>query len=374
MEEVRSWRRGSVIASSLILLLVCFAVWTLIWDKVLGAVVAQPSNLVPLPFLLFVGYEVVVILCHLARILAAKLVGFDLLVFTCGPFAIHMVRGQKKFSWTNRETMLTGTTIFAPKKLEGLRWRCILLNAAGPVSLIIVGAIFLMIVRSADPVRASIDTLFFAVMAFAGIVAGVGLLLPFARDRSYDYGTLLWDGIRGRPTAEALFLINAIKSEGQQGISPRDWPSAWVDRVAALTEKIDFPERFIVCFLCFYRAIDLRDIAAAARFLDEAVARVNTKSRMLYTRIMLEKAFFEAWFKRNEFAARKAFDRVQDWSVVPRHIWLRASAAVAAVEGRYEECHRQAQEALEIVQSLPVVHRLAVEWLEELLDSHRVQC
>jgi len=26
------------------------------------------------------------------------------------------------------------------------------------------------------------------------------------------------------------------------------------------------------------------------------------------------------------------------------------------------------------VQSLPVVHRLAVEWLEELLDSHQVQC
>jgi hypothetical protein len=374
MEEVWSWRRGSVVASSLILLLVCFAIWMLIWDKVLGAVAAQPSNLVPLPFLLFVAYEVVVILCHLARILAARLVGFELLAFTCGPFAIHVVRGHKKFSWTNRETMLTGTSIFAPKNLEGLRWRCILLNASAPVSIIAIGTIFLMIVRSADPVRPSIDTLFFAAMAFTGIAAGVRLLLPFARDRSTDYGTLLWAAIRGRPTAEALFLINAIKCEGQQGIGPRDWPAAWVDQVAALTEKIDFPERFIVCFLCFYRAIDLRDIPSASRFLDEAVAKVNPKSRMFYTRIMLEKAFFEAWFKRNEFAARKAFDRVQDWSVVPRHIWLRASAAVAAVEGRYEECQRQAREALEIVQSLPVVHRLTAEWLKELSENHRVQC
>jgi hypothetical protein len=89
---------------------------------------------------------------------------------------------------------------------------------------------------------------------------------------------------------------------------------------------------------------------------------------------MLEKAFFEAWFRRNEFASRKAFDRVQDWSVVPRHIWLRVSAALAALEGRHEECRRQAQEALEILQSLPVVHQLAVEWLRELLDSHRVVC
>src|SRR4029077_8285557 len=145
MEEVWSWRRGSVIASSLILLLVCLAVSTLIWDKVVGAVAAQPSNLVPLPFLLFVAYEVVVILCHLARILAAKLVGFELLVFTCGPFAVRQVRGHKKFSWSNRETMLTGTTTFAPKSLDGLRWRCVLLNASAPASMIIIGVVSLMV-------------------------------------------------------------------------------------------------------------------------------------------------------------------------------------------------------------------------------------
>jgi hypothetical protein len=270
--------------------------------------------------------------------------------------------------------MLTGTTVFAPKDLEGLGWRCLLLNASAPVSMIVIGAFFLMIVHFADPVRASIDTLFFAAMAFTGVTAGVRLLLPFTRDRSNDYGTLLWDGLRRKPTAEALFLISAIKCEGQQGVRPRDWPSASVDRAFALTEKIDFPERFMVCFLCFYRAIDLRDIPTASRFLDEAIATANPRSRMLYTRIMLEKAFFEAWFKRDEFAARKAFDRVQDWSVVPRHTWLRASAAVAAIEGRHEECHRQAREALEIVQSLPVVHQLAVEWLTELLDRHRVGC
>src|SRR6516162_8864897 len=201
MEEALS-RRETVVISSLILLSVCIVVCALIWDKVLAAAAAQPSNLVPLPFLLFVAYEVVVILCHLARILVAKLVGFELLVFTCGPFAIRMVRGRKKFSWTNREAMLTGTTIFAPKNLQGLRWRCILLNASAPVSIIVIGAIFLLIVRSADPVHGSIHTLFFAAMAFTAIVAGIRLLLPFARDRSDDYGTLLWDGIRGRPTAE----------------------------------------------------------------------------------------------------------------------------------------------------------------------------
>src|ERR1700732_2984597 len=177
MEEAWSWRRGSVITSSLILVLVCFALWMILRDKVLGAVAAQPSNLVPLPFLLFVAYEILVILCHLARILTAKLVGFELLAFTCGPFAVHKIRGRKRFGWNNRETMLTGTTVFAPKDLEGLGWRCLLLNASAPVSMIVIGIIFLMIVHFADPVRASIDTLFFAAMAFTGIAGGGRFLL-----------------------------------------------------------------------------------------------------------------------------------------------------------------------------------------------------
>jgi hypothetical protein len=373
MEEARS-RRGVVVASSLILLSVCLAVWALIWDKVFEAVASQPSNLVPLPFLFFVAYEIAVLLGHLARILVARFIGFELLVFTCGPFAIRQRRGNKKFSWNNRETMLTGTTIFAPRSLEDLRRRCILLNASAPLAMLLIGCIFLLMVRFADPIHSSIHTLFSAAMAFTGLAAAVRLLLPLARDRSNNYGTLLWEAFRGRPTAEALFLISALKCEGQQGVRPRDWSSAWLDQLDAETEKIDFPERFIVSFLCFYRAIDLRDIASASRFLDEAIAKVDPKMRMIYTRVMLEKAFFEAWFKRNELAARTAFDRVQDWSVVPRHVWLRASAAVAAVEGRYEECHRQAREALEITQSLPVRHQLAVEWLQELLDVHRVQC
>jgi hypothetical protein len=374
MQEAWSWRRGSVITSSLVLLLVFFLLWMILRDKVLGAVAAQPLNLFPLPFLLFVAYETLVILCHLARILAARLVGFELLAFRCGPFAIRKIRGRKRFSWNNRETMLTGTTIFAPTDLENLRWKCILLNASGPVSMIIVGLIFLTIVRFADPTRASIETLFFAAMSFAGVAAGICLLLPLARGHSNDYGPLLWDGLRGGPTAEAVLLFDAIKGEGQLGMRPRDWPQEWVDRVDALTKKIDYPERFLVCFLCFYRALDLRDVDSASRFLEEAVEKADPKSRMLYTRLMLEKAFFEARFRRNEFASRKAFDRVQDWSVVPRHIWLRASAALAAVEGRHEDCRHQAQEALEILQSLPVVHQLAVEWLRELLDSHRVEC
>src|ERR1700749_4394536 len=140
MEEALS-RRGSVVTSSLILLSVCIVVCALIWDKVLAAGAAQPSNLVPLPFLLFVAYEIVVILHHLARILVAELVGLKLLTFACGPFAIRRIRNRTRFTWNNRETMITGTTVFAPKSLDGLRWRCVWLIASGPVSMILVGFI-----------------------------------------------------------------------------------------------------------------------------------------------------------------------------------------------------------------------------------------
>jgi hypothetical protein len=363
-----------VIISSLILLAVCIGLWILLEPQCFAAVAEQPSNLVPLPFLVFVVYEILVIFFHLARILVAELVGLKFLAFACGPFAIRRIRNRTRFTWNNRETMLFGTTVFAPKSLDGLRWRCAWLIASGPVSMILIGLIFLMIARAIDPVHASIDTLFLAAIAFIGIAGGVRLLLPLGLRRSANYGVLLWDALRGRPTSEVLFLVTALIHDGQEGIRPRDWSFKMLDLALRLTENTDLAERVTVCLLAFYRAADLHEIDLAARFLGEAVAKANPKSGTLYAWVMLEKAFYEAWFRRDEAKARAAFERVSDWSKVPHHAWLRVSAAMALVEGKPEECQRQAREALDIVQSLPVVHQLAVDWLEELLAGSEVRC
>ncbi len=374
MQGTQSWRRRSVIFSSLILLAVCVGLWILLEPKCFAAVAAQPSNLVPLPFLVFVAYEILVILYHLARILVAELVGLKFLAFACGPFAIRRIRNRTRFSWNNRETMLFGTTVFAPKSLDGLRWRCAWLIASGPVSMILTGLIFLMIVQAIDPVHASIDTLFLAAIAFIGIASGVRLLLPLGLRRSASYGVLLWDALRGRPTSEVLFLLTALIHDGQEGVRPRDWSFKMLDLAFQLTENTDLAERVTVCLLAFYRAADLHEIHLAARFLEEAVEKANSKSGTLYAWVMLEKAFYEAWFRRDEAKARAAFERINDWSKVPYHAWLRVSAALALVEGKPEECQRQAREALNIVQSSLVVHQLAVDWLEELLASSEVRC
>jgi hypothetical protein len=374
MQGTGSWRRGSVIISCLILLAVCFGVWILLEAQCFAAVAAQPSNLVPLPFLVFVAYEILVVLHHLARILVAEVIGMKLLAFACGPFALRRIRNRTRFTWNNRETMMAGITVFAPKTLDNLRWRVVLLVASGPVSMILVGSIFLMIVRAIDPVRASIDTLFLAAIAFMGIVGGVRLLLPLGPRRSANYGVLLWDALRGRRTSEVRFLVSAMIHDGQQGIRPRDWSSKMLDLAFELTENTDSAERVTVCLLAFYKEADLHRMPLAARYLNEAVAKANPKFGALYTWVMLEKAFYEAWSRRDELTARAAFEQVHDWSTVPHHARLRVSAAIALLEGRPEECQRQAREALDIVQSLPVVHQLAVDWLEELLASSEVRC
>src|SRR5580704_1776387 len=286
MQGTRSWRRRSVIISSLILLAVCIGLWILLQSKCLAAIAAQPSNLVPLPFLVFVAYEILVILHHLARIFVAELVGLKLLAFACGPFAIRRIRNRTRLTWNNRETMISGTTIFAPKTLDGLRWRCVWLIASGPVAMILIGFIFLIIVLVIDPARASIDTLFLSAIAIMGITGGVRLLLPLALRRSASYGVLLWDAFRGRPTSEVLFLVTALIHDGQQGIRPRDWSSKMLALALQLTENSDLAERVTVCLLAFYRAADLHEIDLAARFLEEAVAKANPKSGTLYAWVM----------------------------------------------------------------------------------------
>ena len=373
MQGTRSWRRGLVIISYLILLAVCLGVWILLEPACFAAVAAQPSNLVPLPVLVFVAYEILVILHHLARILVAKLIGLKLLAFACGPFALRRIRNRTRFIWNNRETMITGTTVFAPKTLEGLRWRCFWLVSSGPVSMILVGFVFLVIVRAIDPVRASIDTLFLAAITFMGITGGVRLLLPLGPRRT-SYGVLLWDVLRGRRTGEVRFLVSAMIHDGQQGIRPRDWSSKMLELALQLTENTDSAERVTVCLLAFYKAADLHEVHLAAQYLNEAVAKAIPKFGTLYVWVMLEKAFYEAWCKRDGANARTAFEQIHDWSRVPQHARLRVSAAIALSEGKPEECQRQAREALNIIQSLPVVHQLAVDWLEELLASSEVRC
>src|ERR1700720_1779061 len=100
MQGIQSWRGRSFLISSLILLAVCLGLWIILEPKCIAAVRAQPSNLVPLPFLLFVAYEILVILHHLARILVGELVGLKLLAFACGPFAIRRLRNRTRFSGT----------------------------------------------------------------------------------------------------------------------------------------------------------------------------------------------------------------------------------------------------------------------------------
>src|SRR5438132_6204026 len=155
MDGRQSWRRGSVIISSLILLMVSLGLWVLLEPKCFAAVAAQPSSLIPLPFLVFVAYEILVILHHLARVLVAEMAGLRLLAFVCGPFAIRRIRNRTRFTWNNRETMIAGTTVFAPKTLDGLRWRLAWLIASGPVSMMLVGLAFLLIVQVMDPTRTS---------------------------------------------------------------------------------------------------------------------------------------------------------------------------------------------------------------------------
>jgi hypothetical protein len=373
MQGKSRWKHG--LASTLVLIVASVGMWFLLGAKCIAAVVAQPSALIPLPFLLFVAYISMVLLHHLCRIIVGKMVGMRLLTFSSGPFAIRRTRRGLRPVWNDRQpTILMGSTVFAPIGLDRLRQRCIWLIGSGPVAAIVCGLFFALIVRVSDPARAPIDTLFAASIALVGVLFGVRLLLPIRIERTTSNGMLLWDAFRGRPTAESLLLVSSIGWEATQGLRPRDWPADQLELALRLTEKTNLPERVIACLLGYYWTIDLGREDAAADYLTEAVARADPRSKFIFSRVMLEHAFFQAFFRRDAARAQTAFSRISSWKGIPHFSWLRVSAALAFAEGRIEECHRQAIEALEILRTSPVKHRLVIEWLEQLVSASEARC
>ena len=198
MQGKSHWRHG--LASTLVLIVVSIGMWFLLGAKCIAAVAAQPSVLIPFPFLLFVAYILMALLHHLCRIIVGKMVGMRLLTFSAGPFAIKRTRRGLRPVWNERHpAILMGSTVFAPIGLDRLRQRCIWLIGSGPIAAIVCGLFFALIVRVSDPARAPIDTLFGSSIALVGVLFGVRLLLPMRVERSTSNGMLLWDALRGRP-------------------------------------------------------------------------------------------------------------------------------------------------------------------------------
>jgi hypothetical protein len=364
MHTGSSMRLSLVILWYLLLVFVCVACLLVLEPKFAAAIAAQPSSLFPIPFLFFAAFEINVLVHHAARIIAAHLLRMRLLGFVFGPFVIRRIRGRVRVGFDNRQNMLTGSSTFAPRTLERLRMRCTWLLVAGPAATILFGLLLLLVAQSPNPIRDPLNTLFLGAMALVGINLGIRLLLPIPLSRSPSYGTMLADIAKGKPTAEVLLLVSGLTFEAQQGVRPRQWSGKCLDLALRLTERSELPERATVCFLAYYRALDMGDPDRAALFLDEALAKV--KSPSLFSRVMLEKAFSEAYFRRDANRANEAFKRITDWSTIPHHTWLRVSSAIALSEGKIDESQRQAREALEIVRSMPVVHPLALEWLSDL--------
>ena len=113
MQGKSHWKH--VLASTLVIIVVSVGMWFLLGAKCVAAVAAQPSVLIPLPFLLFVAYILMALLHHLCRIIVGKMVGMRLLTFSAGPFAIRRTRDGLRPVWNERHpAILMGSTAFAP--------------------------------------------------------------------------------------------------------------------------------------------------------------------------------------------------------------------------------------------------------------------
>lgn len=180
--------------------------------------------------------------------------------------------------------------------MDHLRRRLACIYAGGPLA----GLVFALLLEfcrdwshSGVLVQMRVHTL-----AAFNVLASLASLLPDTGHRaSFSDGARLVMLLKNDSRAARLFAILRIQRALKNGVHPRDWDSAWVERVTADNDQSR--DALTGLWLAYLWASERQDITSATRYLEDALAVPEACPRALRDRLYLEAAVFQAWFRDN---------------------------------------------------------------------------
>lgn len=297
------------------------------------------------------------------HIAGGKLVGFRFTLFVVGPFKLYPTPDGVKLG-LNRSLMLAGGLGgAAPTDSRNLVRRMTAYVAGGPVASLLLAVLAFGLLFVAPP---SIGIILGSV-AVASLLIGVATLVP------NKAGGLVSDGARlkmlreGGPEAVRWSAIGALGGASMAGERPRDWDEELVR--SSLAHRDGSFDDAGASSTAYYHALDLGRKDEAEALLGRAL-HADAVPEMMRSQVLLEAAFFQAYFHHDAGEARTFFSEARPEKVLEKHLPLRAEAAILLAEGENEGAKEKARKSLEALgKSFDTgTAKLEKEWLEEIVE------
>jgi hypothetical protein len=199
-----------------------------------------------------------------------------------------------------------------------------------------------------------LDWLGCAVLFFSlfSLYAGIAVFLPIQGKYLPNDGVRIRMLLRAGPEADRWCGLALLSAASAQGARPRELDPDLILRVTSISdESIDalYAARFH-----YNWALDSGHTAEAAEVLCRIVENRKQLAEPLRPVWLCEAAWFEAVIRKDSAAAQKWMDNPENrktrFSAASR--W-KAQAAIAALEGRFEEAESAAREALKELDRSP---------------------
>jgi hypothetical protein len=269
-----------------------------------------------------------------------------------------------------------------------LRWRVAAKAAAGPLALMLGGALAFVLAwywqAQSLAVPASPEGVWYQAWARPGtlwvavcnMLGGfclywlVGAVLPRGHRGARNDALQVIDCLRDRPGAFRYLAVAALWDEMAEGTRPRDWNPEWVWLLSG--EADGTYQQALADQMAYDHAEDCGRHEEAGRLLDRALD-AGVELPPAYRKALHVTAAYHEGFHRGDAQQGKYWLSQVDRSELTATAWMRAEAALLGAEGRYAEALTLLGSALQAAERLPKHGGSVAErdWLERMQHRYR---
>lgn len=309
---------------------------------------------------------------ELGHLICGWLVGFRFLLLIVGPLKVIREGEGIKVRFNKDVSLYGGMAASAPANDHDLARRTAIVILGGPLTSLALGVLSLALaawananITAASPWSAL--TLSSVIFSLTNLVLFAATMIPAKTGGFASDGAQLLDVLRGGHRAEQRWLTIALTTASLDGVRPRDWDPAHIERLLALRQGQ--VEDGMANYFGYFYALDRDEVQRAGELLDLCRQQAQGFPESARPMIFAEAAYFTARYRQDAAAARALLEQAQG-SVIEKHSRLRAEAAVLLAEGKPVESAEKARAALLEVNKSWDKGGAAAEkdWLMELLQ------